>query len=106
LVDNPGIREVGIVDSPGGLEITFAKIANLSEYCRFKDCTHTSETGCSVIEAVEKGEIDQASYQNFLKLQREKAHFEETVVEKRRKEKIFGKMLKDYNKKDIKGKKF
>jgi ribosome biogenesis GTPase len=106
LVDNPGMREVGIAGSPGGLEITFDKIGELSHSCRFIDCTHTTETGCSVIEAVEKGEIDEASYQNYLKLEREKAHFEETVEEKRRKEKIFGKILKDYHKKDIKGKNF
>jgi ribosome biogenesis GTPase / thiamine phosphate phosphatase len=106
LVDNPGIREVGIADSSGGLDATFNTITRFSQYCRFKDCTHTHETGCSVIEAVEKGEIDNAAYQNFLKLEREKAHFEETVEERRRKEKIFGKILKDYSKKNVKGKKF
>ncbi len=105
LVDNPGMREVGITDAPGGLDATFSAIAEFSRHCRFKDCTHTSETGCSVIEAVENGEIDHDSYKNYLKLEREKAHFEETVEERRKKEKIFGKILKDYNQKDIKGKK-
>ena len=104
LVDNPGMREVGIADSTNGLEITFDKIAGLSLHCKFKDCTHTNETGCSVLEAVEQGEIDQASYENYLKMERERAHFESTVAEKRKKEKIFGKILKDYHKKDIKQK--
>ena len=58
LVDNPGMREVGIADSASGLEITFDMIIRLSQYCKFKDCTHTTEIGCPVIEAVEKGEID------------------------------------------------
>ena len=101
LVDNPGMREVGIADAEGGLEITFNMIVNLSRHCKFKDCTHTTETGCSVIEAVGKGEIDKASYENYLKMEREKAYFESTVAERRRKEKIFGKILKNY-KKDIK----
>ncbi|MCX6270882.1 MAG: ribosome small subunit-dependent GTPase A [Bacteroidetes bacterium] len=105
LVDNPGMREVGIADSNGGLEITFDMILSLSENCRFKDCTHTNEVGCSVLDAVEKGEIDGASYENYLKMQKEKAHFESTLAEKRKKEKSFGKMLKDYNKRDIKQKK-
>jgi len=104
LVDNPGMREVGIADSTSGLEITFDMITRLSLNCKFKDCTHTNEIGCSVLEAVEKGEIDRASYENYLKLEREKAHFESTVVERRKKDKEFGKMVKNY-KKDINRKK-
>ena len=73
-------------------------------YCKFKDCTHTNEIGCSVIEAVEKGEIDRASYENYLKLEREKVHFESSVVERRKKDKEFGKRIKNY-KKDISRKK-
>ena len=98
LIDNPGMREVGIADSSDGLEITFNKIISLAQYCKFKDCTHKNETGCSVLEAVEKGEIDEASYENYLKMEREKAHFESTVVEKRRRDKEFGKMMKNYKK--------
>lgn len=105
LVDNPGMREVGIVDSSDGLEITFDKIVNLSQDCKFKDCTHTNEIGCSVLKAVEKGELDKLSYENYLKMEREKIHFASTVAEKRRKEKIFGKIIKDYCKRDIKQKK-
>lgn len=98
LIDNPGMREVGIADASAGLDITFDAIARFSQNCKFKDCTHTSETGCRVIEAVEKGEIDQASYENFLKMEREKAHFESTVAERRKRDKVFGKMMKNYKK--------
>lgn len=103
LVDNPGMREVGIADSTSGLEITFDTITRLSQNCKFKDCTHTNEIGCSVIEAVEKGELDRASYENYMKLEKEKAFFESSVVERRKKDKEFGKMIKNY-KKDIKRK--
>jgi ribosome biogenesis GTPase / thiamine phosphate phosphatase len=98
LIDNPGMREVGITDSTGGLETTFDMITRLAQNCRFNDCTHTNEIGCAVIEAVEKGELDRDSYKNYLKLEREKAHFESTVVEKRKKDKEFGKMMKNYKK--------
>jgi ribosome biogenesis GTPase len=104
LIDNPGMREVGIADTTGGLEITFDRIAELSIGCRFKDCTHTTEVGCLVIKAVETGEIDMDSYENYLKMEREKAHFESTLAEKRMKEKEFGKMMKNY-KKDMKNRK-
>jgi ribosome biogenesis GTPase / thiamine phosphate phosphatase len=98
LVDNPGMREVGIADSASGLEITFGKIVSLSKNCRFKDCTHTNEAGCSVFEALETGALDNASYDNYLKMEREKAHFESTVAERRKKDKEFGKFIKNYKK--------
>ncbi len=105
LIDNPGMREVGIADTSGGFETTFDTIIRLSLNCKFKDCTHTKEIGCSVIEAVEKGEIDKKSYENYLKLEREKAHFESSIEERRKKEKEFGKVMKNY-KKDLKKNKF
>ena len=98
LIDNPGMREVGIADTAKGLETTFDKIVRFSKNCKFKDCTHTIEIGCCVMEAVEKGEIDKASYENYLKMESEKSHFESTIAEKRKKDKDFGKMVKNYKK--------
>ena len=98
IIDTPGMREVGITDSANGLEITFDTILSLAEKCRFKDCTHTNEVGCSVIAAVNNGEIDKSFYENYLRLQRENAHYESTVAEKRKKERVFGKLLKNYHK--------
>lgn len=98
LIDNPGMREVGITDSASGIERTFDLITELSKTCRFKDCTHTSETGCSVLQAVEDGKLDPNAYENYLKMEKEKTHFESTVLEKRKKDKEFGKMMKNYKK--------
>jgi ribosome biogenesis GTPase len=100
------MREVGIADTTGGLEITFDKIISLSLSCKFKDCTHTYETGCSVLEAVEKGEIDSASYENYLKMEKEKAFFESSAADRRKKEKVFGKIMKNYKKDMNKNKNF
>jgi ribosome biogenesis GTPase len=105
LIDNPGMREVGIADAAQGLETTFDTIMELSEHCRFKDCTHTTEQGCAVLEAIEKGELDESAYQNYLKMEREKEHFESTIAERRKRDKQFGKILKDYYKKDVKQRK-
>lgn len=101
LIDNPGMREVGIADATGGLEITFDKIVSLSRSCRFGDCTHANEAGCSVLEALAKGELDRSSYENYQKMEKEKEHFEATIAERRKKEKEFGKIMKNY-KKDMK----
>jgi ribosome biogenesis GTPase / thiamine phosphate phosphatase len=101
LIDNPGMREVGIADTEIGLEITFDMIVRLSQNCKFKDCTHINEIGCSVLDAVEKGEVNKSSYENYLKMEREKAHFESTAAERHKKDKEFGKFVKNY-KKDLK----
>jgi len=104
LIDNPGMREVGIVDASDGLETTFDIIFTLAQRCKFKDCTHTTETGCAVLEAIEKDEIDNGLLENFRKMQREKSFLETSVTEIKIKEKILGKVLKDYHKKNEKGK--
>jgi len=96
IIDNPGMREVGISDSSAGLEKTFDAINRLSEKCKFIDCTHTTETDCAVLAALNRGEIDFDSYENYMKMEKEKLHFESTVAEKRKKDKAFGKMMKQY----------
>lgn len=94
LIDNPGMREVGIADTTGGLEITFETILEYAQNCRYKDCTHTHEAGCAVLLAVESGDIDKDAYANFQKMEKEKHHFESSVQEKRKKDKKFGKLIK------------
>lgn len=98
LIDNPGMREVGISDVSNGLETTFETIFEYAQYCRFKDCSHTHEKGCAVLKAIENGEIDEDSYVNFQKMEREKIHFESSVSEKKKKDKDFGKMIKNVKK--------
>lgn len=96
VIDNPGMREVGITDLSRGLEKTFDIIIQLSKNCKFNDCTHTTEIDCAVLKAVSEGEIDENSYSNYLKMEKEKDHFESTVAEKRKKDKDFGKMIKHF----------
>lgn len=95
LIDNPGMREVGMADVSEGLEHTFEMITELSASCRYGDCTHVHEKGCAVLEAVENGELSVEVYENYQKLQREKQHFESTVAEKRRKGKDLARMVKE-----------
>jgi ribosome biogenesis GTPase len=95
LIDTPGMREIGIADTTGGLEITFDSIIKLSQDCKFTDCTHTSEKGCAVLDVVEKGIIDKDTHKNYLKMEREKIHYQSSVYEKRKKDKAFGKMANE-----------
>jgi ribosome biogenesis GTPase len=98
LIDNPGMREVGIADEADGLEITFDTIVKLAQKCKFLNCTHIHEKGCAVLEALENNEIERETYQNYLKLEREKEHYASTKLERRKKDKAFGKMVKDHKK--------
>jgi ribosome biogenesis GTPase len=98
IIDTPGMRELGMADNSEGIKTTFQEIFNLSLKCKFSDCTHVNETGCSVIEALNNGTIDKDSLDNYLQIQKEQERFHSTVAEKRKKDKKFGKMLKNYHK--------
>ena len=98
FIDTPGMRELGNFGIAEGIDQTFEEISSYSKKCRFRDCTHVHENGCSVIEAVEQGQIDIKRYQNFLKLKKESEFYEMSYLEKRMKNKTFGKMVKNYKK--------
>lgn len=98
LIDNPGMREVGITDISGGLEMTFDEILRIAQDCKYSDCTHTNENGCAVIDAIEKEELDSDSYTNFMKMEKEKMHFESNAQERKKKGKDLGKMIKNMKK--------
>ena len=67
LIDMPGLREVQLWAAPGQLEASFEDVRKLAENCRFRDCTHTGEPGCAVLEAG----MDEGRLENHRKLQRE-----------------------------------
>lgn len=104
LIDNPGMREVGIADTSEGLETTFETILEYAKDCRFSDCTHEHERGCAVLAAIEHGEIDEDSYLNFLKMLKEKRHYEMDAQERKKKDKDLGKMIKNVLKEKKKNK--
>ncbi len=94
LIDNPGMREIGITDAQAGIEGAFSEITMRGRECRFADCTHVHEPGCAVREAVTRGELDEDMYDNYLKLSREAEYYEMTSLEKRRKDREFGRFIK------------
>lgn len=102
LIDTPGMRELGALEMSEGINHAFEDIAALAEQCRFSDCSHQHETGCAVLEALEKGELSEQYYQNYIKMQKEAAHHERTYLEKRQRDKEFGKLYKRIMKDKIK----
>lgn len=98
LIDNPGMREVGITDMSGGVEMTFDEILSLAIDCKYSDCTHTNENGCAVLTALENDELNPESYENFLKMEKERMHFDSSAQERKKKDKNLGKLIKNMKK--------
>lgn len=94
VIDNPGTREVGIAEAKTGLANVFGEITRLAKKCRYADCTHTKEPDCAVIKAARDGKLDEAKYENYLKLKKENEFYEATDFERRKKDRTFGKFVK------------
>ena len=95
LIDNPGMRELGGFSMETGMDETFSEIVELSRQCQFNDCMHVSERGCAVLEAVQSGQVPQERYQNYIKMKKESDYYEMSYLEKRKKDKEFGKLVKN-----------
>ena len=94
VIDTPGMRELGNIAVESGLNDTFSEIAELTGQCRFNDCTHTLEEGCAVLAALEDGTISEERYRSYLKMKKESAYNKMSYLEKRRKDKQFGRFYK------------
>ena len=98
VVDNPGMRELGILGAEGGIVGSYSDITALSSRCRYRDCSHTGESGCAVLAAVNAGAITQEYLENFLKLREESKFNDMSYAEKRKKDRDFGRYLKSAKK--------
>lgn len=71
VIDNPGIREIGLSRHTTGSTSAFPDVEKLAGQCRFSNCTHTCEPGCRVLEAIAAGEISSRRLKNYIKLNNE-----------------------------------
>lgn len=94
IIDTPGMRELGSLSVDEGLDETFSDIVELSQNCKFSNCSHTHEKGCAVLAAIEAGDLSEQRYQNYMKMRKESAFNQMSYLEKREKDKRFGKMVK------------
>ena len=88
VIDNPGMREFRVLATDGGVEANYADIIEHASHCHFRNCTHTNEPGCAVLQALESGEIAGEHYKNFLKLKRESECHQPSYFEKRKKDRL------------------
>jgi ribosome biogenesis GTPase len=94
LIDTPGMRELGNMSVDTGIDETFTEIVELSQNCKFKNCSHTNEKGCAILAAINEGELSEQRYKNYIKMKNESAFNEMSYFEKRKKDKDFGKLIK------------
>jgi ribosome biogenesis GTPase len=71
VIDTPGMRELGHLDTAIGINETFDDIAALETSCKFRDCAHTHTKGCAIEAAVEAGDISKERYENFIRMRQE-----------------------------------
>jgi ribosome biogenesis GTPase len=98
IIDTPGMKELGNIGIKSGIEDSFTDIINLSKGCRFNDCTHTTEDSCTVLKALKNGDLSEIQYQSYIQLKKESEHYQMSYLEKRRKDKEFGKFIKSVKK--------
>lgn len=94
IIDTPGMRELGSMSVDDGLDETFSEILELSQTCKFANCSHTNEKGCSILAAINAGDLSEQRYQNYLKMKKESEFNQMSYLEKRKKDKSFGKLIK------------
>jgi ribosome biogenesis GTPase len=98
VIDNPGMREFGVIGAEGGITGGFSDIEAAASRCRFPDCGHTGEPGCAVLAAVQAGAIARESLDGFLRLKKESAFNDMSYAAKRKKDRDFGRYIKSAKK--------
>ena len=98
LIDTPGMRELGLLDATAGVDQSFEDIRDLSANCRYADCSHTQEPGCAVLAAIAKGDLSEERHHSYLKLKKESEFRAMSYVDKRKKDRAFGRFVKSATK--------
>jgi ribosome biogenesis GTPase len=94
LIDVPGMRELKVAGVDAALATVFDDIEAMASKCRFTDCRHESEPGCSVRNAVENGDISERRLRNYLQLLRENERNSASLAQKRLQSRTFAKHVK------------
>jgi ribosome biogenesis GTPase len=66
LIDSPGIREFGLDHiNRAQIENGFIEFREWLGHCRFRDCSHSHEPGCALLQALADGRISSARMASF-----------------------------------------
>lgn len=88
IADTPGFSSLDYeVKEAEALTDCFPEIAQVSQACKFRSCTHTHEPDCAVKEALSAGQISQSRYDNYLQFLSEIQQVRETYTKVSKKHK-------------------
>lgn len=78
IVDTPGFSNLKFdFIMPNEVDLLFEEISKYKRECKFQDCLHIHETGCKVLENIEK--INETRYQSYLEFVEEAKDYKEKV---------------------------
>lgn len=69
IIDSPGVRQFSLEHlADFDIQAGFRELSALSTQCKFNDCSHSHEPECAVLDALDKGTVDNARYTHFQQL--------------------------------------
>lgn len=72
IIDTPGIRAFGLTDlDKAVLSHYFPEMRERLNTCRFNNCQHLNEPGCSIKDAFASGEISESRFTSYLQMMTE-----------------------------------
>lgn len=100
LIDTPGIRELQLWGEESDLAENFNDIVALADQCKYTSCSHTTEAGCAVQQALQSGILSASHYASYQKMRSELSELKtkkdvRTRHSNRRSRKIIAEQTKD-----------
>lgn len=73
LIDTPGVRALAATSDSAAIDETFDDVSSYASSCRYSDCSHGSEPGCAVQQALADGSLDPERFERYRRMMAESA---------------------------------
>lgn len=73
LIDTPGVRALAATSDSSAIDETFDDVSSYAAACRYSDCSHSSEPGCAVQQALADGALDPERFERYRRMMAESA---------------------------------
>lgn len=73
LIDTPGVRALAATSDSAAIDETFDDVSGYASACRYSDCSHGSEPGCAVQQAIADGSLDPERFERYRRMIAESA---------------------------------
>ena len=73
LIDTPGVRALAATSDSSAIDETFDDVSKYAAACRYSDCSHSSEPGCAVQQALADGALDPERFERYRRMMAESA---------------------------------